>query len=408
MSYQRFTILITFYFLYSCARVAVTPEHAARVSKKSDWKDQGSTKSFIISLSNTINSLKKSDKAVLTIGNQAISKAVYIKNLEAMKSCSSSNEQLIKFIKTNYVPYTVYGKDRWGEILMTSYYEPVLKGSRIKTKKYSTAIFSPPKNLVEIKLNQFEIEDYGLKSLPKKTMSAQISENKYGQMQVTPLPSREDIDFKGALKNKKLELAFADPIDTFFLHIQGSGIVELPSGEEIRLGYAAQNGRKYEAIGKFMKDKIKPEEMSMQKIEEVLRKEGEQYTREIFSKNPSYVFFKKLNGRSKTTIGADVTDLRTIAVDEQYFSLGLLAHVSYPLPSTAPENLKKDSPRAEHFVFAQDTGGAIKGPGRADLFWGRGKQAKIQAGKMRHPARLHFFIPKEDDLKSINSLFCRK
>ena len=206
MSYQRFTILITFYFLYSCARVVVTPENAARVSKKSDWEDQGSTKSFVTALSNTINSLKKSDKTVLALGNKTISKTIYIKSLEAMKSCSSSSKRVIEFIKSNFTPYTVYGKDRWGEILMTSYYEPVLKGSRKKTKTHSTAIFSPPKNLVEIKLNQFETEDYGLKSLPKKTMSAQITQNKYGQMQVTPLPSREDIDFKGALKNKRLEI----------------------------------------------------------------------------------------------------------------------------------------------------------------------------------------------------------
>ena len=109
-----------------------------------------------------------------------------------------------------------------------------------------------------------------------------------------------------------------------------------------------------------MKDKIRPEEMSMQKIEEVLRHEGKEYTREIMSKNPSYVFFQKLKGRSKTTIGAEVTDLRTIAVDEQYFP-SLLAHISYPLPSTAPENLTDKSPRSEHFAFAQDTGGAIKG-----------------------------------------------
>ena len=123
-----------------------------------------------------------------------------------MRSCSSSNEKLINYIKNNFVPYTVYGKDRWGEILMTSYYEPVLKASKKRTKKYSTAIFSPPKNLVEIKLNQFGIEDYGLESLPKKTMSAQVTKNKYGNLQVTPLPSREEIDFEGALKNKDLRL----------------------------------------------------------------------------------------------------------------------------------------------------------------------------------------------------------
>ena len=170
----------------------------------------------------------------------------------------------------------------------------------------------------------------------------------------------------------------------------------MSSGEEIRLGYAAQNGRKYEAIGKFMKDKIKPEEMSMQKIEEVLRHEGKNYTKKIFSKNPSYVFFKKLEGRSKTTIGSEVTDLRTIAVDQRYFPLGLLAHVSYPLPSTAPENLTIAHQEQNTLFLPKTPEVQSKGTGRADLFWGRGKRAKMQAGKMRHPARLHFFIPKEN------------
>tara|TARA_B100000925_G_scaffold291543_1_gene280002 strand:- start:1529 stop:2755 length:1227 start_codon:yes stop_codon:yes gene_type:complete len=408
MSYQRFTVLLAFYFLYSCARVQVSPKNALRPTEKNDFVDQESTSSFNLALNNTIKSLKKSNKKNLKLGKMTVSKSLYIKSLQAMKSCSGSKDGLIQFIKNNFDPYTVYGKERWGEILMTGYYEPVLKGSKKRTKKYSTAILSPPKNLVEIKLNQFMSEDYGLDFIPKKSMSAQVTVNDIGQKQITPLPSREEIDFKGALRNKRLEIAYADPIDTFFLHIQGSGIVELSSGEEIRLGYAAQNGRKYEAIGKFMKDKIKPEDMSMQKIEEVLRKEGKKYTRNIFSKNPSYVFFKKLNGRSKTTIGADVTDLRTIAVDDRYFPLGLLAHISYPLPGIPPEKLTKSSPRSEHFVFAQDTGGAIKGPGRADLFWGRGKKAKMKAGKMRHPANLYFFLPKESALKNVESLYCKK
>ena len=140
MSYQRFTILITFYFILLRSSGSYSSACCAHF-KKSDWKDQGSTKSFIIALSNTINSLKKSDKTILTIGNKTISKATYIKSLEAIKSCSSSNERLIEFIKSNFVPYTVYGKDRWGEILMTSYYEPVLKGSRQKTKNTPPPFF---------------------------------------------------------------------------------------------------------------------------------------------------------------------------------------------------------------------------------------------------------------------------
>ena len=247
---------------------------------------------------------------------------------------------------------------------------------------------------MEVKLGSFEREEFGLENISRKKISAQIVFGENGQQQVVPLPSREEIDYKKALRQKKLEIAYADPIDVFFLHIQGSGVLQLNNNKEIRLGYAAQNGMKYEPIGKYMTDFIPPEEMSMQSIENTLRKYGPNYMKEIFIKNPSYVFFKKLPGRSQTTLGTEVTDLRTIAVDRSYFPLGLLAHLSYPSPTKNPEDLKKlDLIENQHFTITQDTGGAIKGPGRADLFWGKGDKAKYYAGKMRHPAKMILFTP---------------
>ena len=369
---QLLNIITIVYFLSSCSRLPVSPIDAVRVSSENSWADQESLSSFKTSLSNTIKSLERSKKETIKLGRNSLTKKDYLNSLYFLQSCVKTKKTLKDIIRKEFTPYTVYGKDNWGEILMTSYYEPVLRGSIKKTKKHQTPIYAAPKNLVEVRLNQFEIEDYGLKGISKPRVSAQVVKGDNGQNQVVPLPSRADIDFRGALSGSNLEIAYADLIDVFFLHIQGSGVLTLPNGREVRLGYAAQNGRKYEPIGKFMKDKIDPEEMSMQAIEDVLRREGVNYTKKILSKNPSYVFFQKLKGRSLTTIGAEVTDKRTIAVDQRYFPLGILGHVSYPDPQTPPEKMKNKVEKYEnaHFVFAQDTGGAIKGPGRADLFWG--------------------------------------
>ena len=116
-----------------------------------------------------------------------------------------------------------------------------------------------------------------------------------------------------------MEIIYTDIIDAFFLQIQGSGIVQFENGKKVRLGYAAQNGRKYEAIGKYLLDRIPKEEMSMQRIEEVLRKMSKKELRNILIKNPSYVFFRQIEGAAQTTLLTDVTPKRTLAVDRKFF-----------------------------------------------------------------------------------------
>ena len=389
--------LLVLFLLQSCSRLPVSPEKSLRkISKTTNFKDDLNLKDIKLSINNTIESLEANPDKKVTIIDEVFTQKELSDSLKILLTCASTIDQLNTAISRYFQPLEVFGKKRWGEILMTSYYEPVLKGSLHPTKRLNMPIYSPPKNLVEVKLSSFLPENFNINDPGRTKISAQIITKNSGQSSIIPLPSREEIDFKQALKGKKLEIAYADPIDVFFLHIQGSGLVSLSDGKELRLGYAAQNGMKYEAIGKFMKDVIPPEKMSMQSIEDALRAGGDKYQQEIFSKNPSYVFFKVLKGRSLTTIGAEVTDKRSVAVDPLYFPLGIFGHVSYPDPDTPPEETpRSDLFKNSHFIITQDTGGAIKGPGRADLFWGKGELAKEKAGKMRHPAKLILFAPKK-------------
>ena len=201
---QLLNIFTIVYFLSSCSRLPVAPRDAARVSTVNQWQDQKSLSSFKTALSNTIASLKRSKTQKLRLGPKVIKKSAYLESLSYIQRCAGKKKDLHRIIKNNFTPYTVFGKENWGEILMTSYYEPVLRGTSKKTKKYQTPIYSAPKNLVEIKLNQFEIEDYGLEGISKPRVSAQVIKGDNGQNHVVPLPSRAEIDFKGALSGNNL------------------------------------------------------------------------------------------------------------------------------------------------------------------------------------------------------------
>ena len=177
-------------------------------------------------------------------------------------------------------------------------------------------------------MNKFQEDLFGEIETSRGVISAQLSTDSNGDAEVIPLPSRQQIDYEGALNGKNLEIVWVDPIEAFFLHIQGSGRILLPNGKSFTVGYHAQNGMKYEAIGKFLKDDIPKDKMSLQSIEEVLRRKYKDKLGEILSLNPSYIFFK-LTGRARTTLGMEVTDRRTLAVDPSMFSLGLLGHLNY-------------------------------------------------------------------------------
>ena len=224
-----------------------------------------------------------------------------------------------------------------------------------------------------------------------------------GNQLIVPYYSRKEIDSDMTLSQKELALCYVDPIDSFFLQIQGSGSVRMPDGEIISLGYDGQNGRKYVAIGKHLLDSIPLDEMSMQRIESHLKSLDKKEMQKILNMNSSYVFFKRLNGRPITSNGTKVVDGRTIATDAKFLPKGALGYLIFNKPKLAkPEDdIPTESQKTSRFVIDQDTGGAISGGGRVDLFWGVGKEAKKYAGVLRDIANLYYLAPKAEFLDRI-------
>jgi len=302
--------------------------------------------------------------------------------------------------------FEVYGGKDWGDVFITSYFDPEIEGSIVKTERFSEPLFRTPEDLVSINMGAFIEAFPKLKPIEKNVIEQKsrdrvvrgrlIKSSTATQYKVVPYYDREQMDSKLVLASLKDQIiVWVDPIDAFFLQIQGSGRVRLADGKSIKVGYAAQNGHPYVAIGRFLLDKIPREEMSLQKIESHLRSLSEVEYREILNKNPSYVFFQKLDTKSLTFMGTEVIEGRTIATDYSYFPKGALGYIEYEKPIYENEH---EPPakwvKSSRFIIDQDTGGAIRGPHRLDLYWGSGDEAKKVAGVMRNPGRLYYFVPK--------------
>ncbi|WP_207455746.1 murein transglycosylase A [Azospirillum sp. SYSU D00513] len=281
------------------------------------------------------------------------------------------------FFETEFIPYAA-GNNGKREGLFTGYYEVELEGSRTAGPAYPVPLYSRPADLVMVDLGEFSDRWKG-----ERTAGRVLD----GRLK--PYEDRAAIE-AGALRGKVPELVWLkDPIATFFLHIQGSGRVRLPDGTEMRVGYAAQNGHKYVAIGRELIDRgeLKREEVSLQTIRDWLRAHPDQAAA-LMNKNPSYVFFQELKGEGP--VGAQnvaLTPGRSLAVDSKFLPYGV------PVWLDAEDPLDKDA-RLRRLMVAQDTGGAIRGPVRGDVFWGHGADAELRAGVMKSPGAYHILLPR--------------
>jgi membrane-bound lytic murein transglycosylase A len=298
-----------------------------------------------------------------------------------------SRRDLKKFITSNYRVYRSIGRDGNGEVLYTGYYEPHLRGSLKKNAEYQFPIYARPDDLISINLSLFS-EKYEGESII----------GRYTDQTVIPYHDRRNIDSEDALEGKAEVLAWVkDPIDIFFLQIQGSGKVYLDNGEFINVHYHATNGRPYRSIGKLLIDenKIVLEEMSMQKIRAYLNEHPEEME-SVLNHNPSYIFFKIEPDGPLGNINVRLTPGRSIALDRKLFPPAALAYINTKKPLIDNAGNITGWSDFSRFALNQDTGGAITGPGRADLFWGNGNYAEIAAGHLKYPGKLHFLILKPD------------
>lgn len=403
---SQFIVIIILFSFISCARQVVeTREEAMRVhSSLEQLTDDLDILPFQEGLEKHIQILMKRPDQILVFGTKKITARDYAWELNKLIALKDK-ESLLNTIQNNFEFMEVYGKEKWGEILLTSYYEPLYPARKKPTEKYYQPIYKTPSDLVELNLEKLGDEDLGNFDSKRRVLGGRITAGPGEVPRVVPFYSRQEIDIDQKLKGKKLELYYLDPIHAFFLQIQGSGGLLLEDGTEVRVGYAAQNGWKYKSIGKHLFHVIPKEEMSLQKIEGYLRTLTKEELYDFLKLNPSYVFFRPLEGRGLTTFGNEVVSGRTLAIDSQLFPLGSMAYLTFQKPYYANDEVEVPTNYVEtsRVVLAQDTGGAIKSTGRADLYWGQGEKSLRYAGTMRHEAKLWFLVPKQGLLQSENT-----
>ena len=298
---------------------------------------------------------------------------------------SDSDAQRAEGIRKAFDIYRSTGRDS-GEVLFTGYYEPILEGSLERMDRYRYPIYRTPDDHVVIDLGAFKEKYRG------ERIVARIEEGN-----VVPYFTREDIDVGRCLEGKGAELLWlSDPIDIFFLQIQGSGVVRLPEGEFIQISYEQSNGHPYSSIGRILVDegKMTMGEVSLKGIKRYLRAHPDEIF-DILSRNESYVFFRIVEEGPVGSLNVAVTPGRSIATDADLFPKGALAFVRLQKPVIDEAGTIVSWEPFSRFVLNQDTGGAIKGPGRVDLFCGRGRDAEITAGHLKQEGELYFLIKKK-------------
>ncbi len=340
----------------------------------------------------------------LSAGDYALALGYLLKRLEG----DVTKEDFIKDIEKNFDFYGTPGNP-WGKVFVTSYFSPVLSASRASTPEHTHPLYRVPDDLIRLGIDRFVGRFEKFSFLEEDKITREKLKYLYGRVsaggpggasELIPYYSRSEIDSGGRLRGKGLEIAWVDPVDAFFLQVQGSGKIRFADGEEQVVGYAAQNGHDYVAIGKFLFKWIPKEKMSLWAIENHLKSIPYAERMNILYKNPSYIFFRRLEGRPQTSFGTEVVDGRTIATDKAFFPRGALVFMEFERPvfetpsSVEPSQWKPVS----RFVVNHDSGGAIKGPRRVDLFWGEGKDASRHAGVMKNWGKFFYLVPKEEFL----------
>ncbi len=294
-------------------------------------------------------------------------------------------DQLSKEIRQKFRVYRATGRKGSGRVLFTGYYEPIYEGRRTRDEVFRYPLYRLPSDLIRIDLSPFGEKYKG------ETLVARIEGKK-----VQPYFSRSQIEGERMLEEKGLEIAWLrDPLDVFFLHIQGSGRVRLPDGKDLLVHYQASNGRPYRSIGQYMIERgfLPREEMSMQAMRRYLTEHPE-LRDEVLNQNPSYVFFRQVETGPWGSLGVLLTPGRSVALDSRFFPKGALGFITSRKPLVNDQREITGWIEFSRFVLHQDSGGAIKGAGRADIFWGSGPYAELAAGHLQHEGDLYILIKK--------------
>jgi len=298
---------------------------------------------------------------------------------------ASDNEKARGFFETNFRPARIATLGEAAGFL-TGYYEPIVDGSPTWSQEYDVPLYRKPSNLIP----------GGRRRLTEGFPNKGPVGRRLGRKKIVPYYERGEIE-EGVLTGRNLEICWLkDPIDLLFIQIQGSARVRMPDGSIIRVNYAAHNGHPYSPVGRFLIENgaIPRGEMSMDRIRKWMEEFPEE-AKEIRAKNKSYVFFREVplsaTEEPKGAQGVSLTPGRSIAVDKALHIYGTPFYIEAELPidSTQPTT------KFRRLMVGQDTGSAIVGPARADLYFGAGQQAGQVAGRIRHPGRFAILLPRE-------------
>ncbi|MGB5224761.1 MAG: MltA domain-containing protein [Arenicellales bacterium] len=306
--------------------------------------------------------------------------------LDAVLFGEIDNESARRFFETRFTAHQIIPSNKKdgsrGNGLVTGYYEPLLKGSLAPDDQYQYPLYARPEDLLRIDLAEVYPE------LSKMRLRGRVVGNK-----VVAYHDRKAIDREDSPLTGKELVWIDDPVAVFFLHVQGSGRIQLKDGSMMAVGYADQNGQPYSSIGKILieRGEIEREDISLFTIRKWLQQNPEQ-AQALLEENRSYVFFQMRQNAKENPRGSlniPLTPSRSIAVDPSNIPLGSPVWLDTSYPGEPDHTLQR-------LTFAQDTGGAIKGYARADMFWGNGEMAEKLAGEMKQQARLYVLMPLDE------------
>jgi membrane-bound lytic murein transglycosylase A len=320
------------------------------------------------------NFSKENFSEVLSLFNQECQTDKIYNAYASLCKKAQNVESAKEFIVHNFKPYLIVNGKEERKGLLTGYYEAQVTASYKKSQRYKYPIYETPKDLVIVDLSSIYPQ------LGNMRLRGRMKGNK-----LVPYYTRAEV------KNNDINasvLCYCDSaIDRFFLEVQGSGIAKMDDNSSIYLGYDNQNGHKYRSIGKYLIDKgeISRDKISLQSIKKWLLEHPKRVD-EVLNYNNSMVFFSKREQGATGALGIELTPMRSIAVDKRYIPLGTMLYLNADLNST----------QLSRVVFAQDTGGAIRGSVRADLFVGNGEKAMQYAGVLKAPLQLWILLPKRE------------
>ena len=369
---------VAFFYFYDPYK----PLHQVSLTTFSDDLDRASLMEVIQSQKRYLESRAKDE--TVAIGVEQVS--VYwlhrsLVELLDFLSMNPGNEQLDVFLQANYLCFQAGGrKSKWGrKMLVTGYYEPLFEGSLVAKAPYLTPLYKKPSSLV------VQAGPDGKKRVGRYDT----------QQQLIPFWSRQEIETEHHLTGNEL-VYLKDPFDAYLLHVQGSGKIALPDGSVKAIGFAGSNGLGYKSIGKYLVDQkiMKLEDVNIPAIRTYLNQNPNELLPLLYQ-NPRFIFFKWGDNKGpRGSSGEPLTPGRSIAIDQQALPTGTIAYLQSEKPVLdSAHNIIAWEPM-QRFVFPQDSGSAIKGTGRVDVFWGNGEYAETAANHMKHPGKLYFLVKK--------------